>query len=669
MNRKIFALLVGIDTYPQPVFQLHGCVNDVTNLHDYLKENFKVDLRVETLLNSDATRENIIRLFRRHLCKAGKEDVVLFHYSGHGSNEIAAPGFKEFFPVGKNETLVCYDSRLDNGLDLADKELAVLLWEVAQKQPHLAVTLDCCHSGSGTRAPLDTGLTVRRTSPDGNNTPRPIETYLDGYYSRMESISIPRSRHVLMAACDRNQEACESQHKTGLFTTTLLEVLTGAKGNISYADLFTRCRAEILKYVSDQTPQFETYRQFMSYLKFLDMQLLETRQRFHVYFEDAGWEMDGGAVHGIPHDPEKKVEVALYPYPVGKESPVNRQTAGYARVQRVEAQKSTLELFFNADQDRYKAEIISLPVPSLPVYLEGDEERKRVVTKKMALPGAGFAFTGEPRGAKYILSVDNKRLLLFRKENRALIQGAEGDMEAAAAYMNNVLEKIVRWERALSLKNKESYFNPDDVDVKFFEILGDSTQWPHKGNQITLDFIKAGDDWKDIEAKLKVRNRTSRELHFTLIYFSRNYGITALYNDTIPAESGFVTVWGEGEDDQFYLPDDVDETEDRFMLIASTERVDDFLLNQEGVEAGEIKAFHGTRGKKDIAAGDIGSIGSRKKLKITNDWFTKTLTVKTVRQMNRVSINDTFRVMKKGSGRKRRLKSAGQEVEDESSSR
>jgi len=635
MNRKLFALLVGIDTYPHPVSQLYGCVNDITNLHDYLKENYNVNLRVEKLVNRDATRENIIRLFRKHLCKGGKEDVVLFHYSGHGSYEKAAPGFKEYFPAGKNETLVCYDSRLGNGLDLADKELAVLLWEIAQKQPHLAVTLDCCHSGSGTRGPLDALLTARRTSPSENNTPRPMETYLDGYYSRMESISIPRSRHVLMAACSRNQEAWESQHKTGLFTTTLLEVLTGAKGNISYADLFTRCRSAILKHVSNQTPQFETYRQFMSYLKFLDMQLLETRQRFHVYFEDAGWKMDGGALHGIPYDPEKKVEVALYPYPVGRESPVNRQAAGYARVQRVEAQKSTLELYFNAHQNRYKAEIISLPVPSLPVYLEGDGECKRVISKKMALPGAGFAFTGEPREAKYILSVDNKRLLLFRKENRSLIQGAEGDMEAAAAYMSNVLEKIVRWERALTLQNRESYFNPDDVDVEFFEILDDSTCL-HKGNQITLDFIKAGDEWKDIQAKLKVRNRTSRELHFTLVYFSRTYGIASLYNDTIPAGSDFVTVWGEGADDQFYLPDEVDETEDRFMLIAGTERMDDFLLTQEGLEAGEIKVFHGTRGKKDIAARDIGSIGSRKKIKITNDWFTKTLTVKTVRQMNRI---------------------------------
>jgi hypothetical protein len=38
--------------------------------------------------------------------------------------------------------------------DLADKELATLLAELAARRPHIAVILDCRHSGSGTRAQL-----------------------------------------------------------------------------------------------------------------------------------------------------------------------------------------------------------------------------------------------------------------------------------------------------------------------------------------------------------------------------------------------------------------------------------------------------------------------------------------------------------------------------------
>lgn len=37
MNRNIYALLVGIDEYVSPVSPLHGCVNDITAIKEYLE--------------------------------------------------------------------------------------------------------------------------------------------------------------------------------------------------------------------------------------------------------------------------------------------------------------------------------------------------------------------------------------------------------------------------------------------------------------------------------------------------------------------------------------------------------------------------------------------------------------------------------------------------------
>ena len=56
-------------------------------------------------------------------------------------------------PTGANQTLVCADSRRAGVPDLADKELSVLLDDVAARGPHVLVVLDCCHSGGGTRDP------------------------------------------------------------------------------------------------------------------------------------------------------------------------------------------------------------------------------------------------------------------------------------------------------------------------------------------------------------------------------------------------------------------------------------------------------------------------------------------------------------------------------------
>ena len=98
---KIYALSVGINDYSPAVGKLQGCLNDVEAVKTCLADMFTQDrLCLETLKDSEATRANIIKLFRSHLGKAGADDVVLFHYSGHGARCKAAKEFKRFYPDG-----------------------------------------------------------------------------------------------------------------------------------------------------------------------------------------------------------------------------------------------------------------------------------------------------------------------------------------------------------------------------------------------------------------------------------------------------------------------------------------------------------------------------------------------------------------------------------------
>ncbi len=631
MGRNFFALLVGIDNYPANVSNLQGCVNDVNHLNDYLKEHVALKQCIESLTNSDATRENIIRLFRQHLGKAGENDVALFHYSGHGSRELTAPEFGRYSSYRKGETLVCYDSRSRGGYDLADKELAVLLWEVAKKSPHLVVSLDCCHSGSGTRwEPDNSNIAAVREIPgrfedNPEEPPRPLESYLEGFYKNMDSIHIPQSRHVLMAACDRQQRAYETKDHRGFFSAALLEVLTKSDPDISYADLFIRIRAAILKQVNSQTPQFETFSHFMPYTKFLDGQPLERRARYQVYFEKDGWRMDCGALHGLATEAEKVIEVALYAE--STRNPAANKISGYAKVSDLGAQKSTLHLDFDTSrQDRYYAEIISLPVPPLPVLLEGDDQGKTLV--KNSLPQrANFVFTEEPGIAQYALSVQKDRFLLSQENTGLLIQGAEGGQRLCCQYMFSILEQVIRWERSLVLQNHKTALNPAEVDFKFFQVLENGTERECQGDPIILDFVNTGDGWKEIRFRLRVRNRAPQKLYVTLVYFSEKFGIYILRNEPMLEGSDEITLWGEGEKAHFKLPEGIDTSVDTFKLLVSTEPVDDFLLMQPELELGKILS------NQDLM--EIGEPGREEFRKITNDWFTKTLTVKTVRQTNR----------------------------------
>ncbi|MEO5583718.1 MAG: caspase family protein, partial [Saprospiraceae bacterium] len=143
--KTIYALLVGVDNYPPPTPKLGGAKNDINKIKSYLEKNFNDrPLHIKTLLDQEVTYDNFIDSFRTHLGQAGSEDVVWFHYSGHGSRQFSAPEFVELNSGGRDETMVLYDSR-PSGQDLADKEMAVLLSELSEKDPHIMVTLDCCH--------------------------------------------------------------------------------------------------------------------------------------------------------------------------------------------------------------------------------------------------------------------------------------------------------------------------------------------------------------------------------------------------------------------------------------------------------------------------------------------------------------------------------------------
>jgi hypothetical protein len=641
MGRNFFALLVGIDNYPANMSNLRGCVNDVNHLNEYLKEHVALNQCIETLKNSDGTRENIIRLFRQHLGKAGENDVVLFHYSGHGSRELTAPEFNRYSSYRKGETLVCYDSRSSGGYDLADKELAILLWEVAKKNPHLVVSLDCCHSGSGTRRkPDDSNIAAVREIPgrfEGkrNAAPRPLETYLEGFYSRNKTLRIPQSRHVLMAACSRYQRAYETKDHRGFFSSALLEVLTKSSPDISYADLFVRCRTAIRKRVSIQTPQFETFSHFMPYTKFLDGRPLGEIPRYYVYFEKGKWRMEGGALHGLATEAEKIIEVALYSE--SDRDPAADKAAGYANVSSLGAQKSTLHMDFETSREtRYYAEIISLPVPPLPVLLEGDLEGKSLVKNSLPI-WANFEFTDEPGIAQYALSVRKGRFLLSQKDKNLLIQGAEGEPSLCCKYMFSLLERVIRWERSLALQNHQTAFDLEEVEFTFFQVLDNGTEKECQGDLITLDFVNTGDGWKEIHGRLRVRNQALQKLYVTLVYFSEKFGIYILRNEPLLPKKDFITLWGEGKKDYIKLPEGIDQAEDNFKLVVSTEPMDDFLLVQPDLELGKMVSI------KD--PGDIGEVNENKretKRKITNDWFTKILTIKTIRQPHLVPEADTL---------------------------
>src|SRR5919202_4824083 len=109
--RKL-ALLVGINQYPsQP---LRGCVNDTELQRQLLVHRFGFNPKdIYTVTDGQATRQGILEAFEEHLIRQAKPgDVVVFHYSGHGSQVNDPDGDN---PDKLNSTFVPIDAFLPSG--------------------------------------------------------------------------------------------------------------------------------------------------------------------------------------------------------------------------------------------------------------------------------------------------------------------------------------------------------------------------------------------------------------------------------------------------------------------------------------------------------------------------------------------------------------------------
>lgn len=83
------ALLVGCN-YPGSKYELKGCVNDVHNMVAMLKKHFGFeDSNITLLLDTDSsttkpTGKNIKAALKKFVKGASDDDVLFFHFSGHG---------------------------------------------------------------------------------------------------------------------------------------------------------------------------------------------------------------------------------------------------------------------------------------------------------------------------------------------------------------------------------------------------------------------------------------------------------------------------------------------------------------------------------------------------------------------------------------------------------
>jgi hypothetical protein len=147
---RIRAVLVGIDEYERDdVPSLRGCVNDVALVRSLLKQYFQVpneDLRV--VVNGRATKAAIMERIAWTIARAEPGDVIVFYFSGHGSQVRDRNG--DELTDGLDEIICPYDMDWDRGTYILDDDLDAL-FATLPPDVLLEAFFDCCFWGADAR--------------------------------------------------------------------------------------------------------------------------------------------------------------------------------------------------------------------------------------------------------------------------------------------------------------------------------------------------------------------------------------------------------------------------------------------------------------------------------------------------------------------------------------
>lgn len=141
INSKRKALLFAINDYPGNDNDLNGCINDQSDMEKKLMALFP-DFYIKKFQDSEVTRNRFITEVRQAINTLKPGDVLLIHYSGHGTQVYDRSGDEE---DGYDEALYLYDG------SVIDDDIGAELKSIPDGAT-VVIMLDSCFSGTATKA-------------------------------------------------------------------------------------------------------------------------------------------------------------------------------------------------------------------------------------------------------------------------------------------------------------------------------------------------------------------------------------------------------------------------------------------------------------------------------------------------------------------------------------
>jgi hypothetical protein len=616
-SRTKRALLIGIDKYPL-VGQLAGCVNDVELMQSILQDGFGfAPENVALLRNEQASRDRILSEFDALVARTDKDDIVIIHYAGHGSQMTDREGDE---PDGMDETIVPFDSGRgqDPNRDITDDEIHLRLVKLGEKTPFTTLIFDSCHSGTITRDAF--GMKSRSIPPDTRRdlptSPIPRELWPDLHEAAQSAWMPSGGKYVLIAGCRDEETSFEYRPPEsgpddthGALTYFLAQELRRASPGSSYRDLFERAAANVTATNAAQHPQIEgsADREALGVADLAPMCFIQVKARANDVVTLAG-----GAAHGMTVGSEWTV----YPQgtkqtqsvePVGQvEITAVRAVVSDGRVVRENANGSVapggraVETTHAYGDFSFKVQVVGGPGSESDLArLRVEIERSRLLTLVGEdAPASARIYLIAPRDR--VTAADPVPQLGELKAAAWAVVSTDGDLmmppqprDALGEIIPN-LEKLARYRQALAVEN------PDPGSVLRGKITLELLRKVGDGRWVVATRDAGGQvAFEDGEAiGFLVTNHHDAPVFFTLLDFGLTGRITPLYggNEQLrtgapfvvggsPASGGF-DVWVP---DEFPYADNptgsLAEGTETVKLFATVSQTDFGFLAQRGVRS------------------------------------------------------------------------------------
>ncbi len=510
---KNIAMLVGVGNYPRGSDwqQLHA-QNDLQLLFETLKQKGFESDNVILLSNEQATKNGILKAILMLKEKASKDDIVYFHFSGHGQ-QVKDNNGDEI--DGYDEALVPFDSpkHYQTGIYegenlIRDDDLNVFFTQIRTKigiSGQLIISLDACHSGTGVRGFKTARGTdekmadanYQRQWPDKGNETANIDNTSEN--------AIELAPYICFFSSSSHQLSYEHNTPEGIFgvlTYFLCKSILNSSQSSTYKSVFEQIKSRFIESNALQTPEIEG----KTLLPFFGKNQNVTDNSIPVaaWLQPQVLTIHSGSLYGLTEG----TKAAVYN--------IAKQKIGDAVLEDVSAFDATLTL----DKPIGKKEAIGAYVKIISIQYKEDFVRIKAnkATQQRFLQNSSIHWTDENFDL-YIEDTQN-HLHCFSSDGNLLMK--QKNEEDANSWLQKMLSK---WHqnktvRALNIENST---------------LKGNLRFKNKGGEYLKNKVSTG-----TKIKLEITNEGSESFYFSIIDLSPNYDLNVILPFERPASEFFL---------------------------------------------------------------------------------------------------------------------------------